>query len=190
MVNTSFSVSALLSEVHDCFDFKPEPVSPSDVEECILEATKVYIHGLTRPGCFYFLGKQTVEALAKMNAERVASKKDAAAAGKKLADWQSVPGWLLVTSLKHRSPIITGQHRASCCCLIQSLRLLLVEKGIASAWTLPAITRRMEFALLCGINPEREEIVTLLRYGYPAEKALGQSLPEPLRHKTAIEYRP
>ena len=106
--------------------------------------------------------------LTRLNAEAVAAKHNEAKAQEKLARWQSIPGWMVVTCEKSEDGVQALEDYGACCCAIQNLTLALWSEGIGVKWSTGAVTRDPAFYDLIWVDPSREQVVAMLWYGYPA----------------------
>jgi nitroreductase len=149
--------------------FDPEPPPSEKLLTAIDLARWAPNHRLTEPWRFYLLGRATADALAHLNAEIVAEERGPKAAQAKLDRWRTMPGWLLVTSRRAEDPFVTEENYAACCCAVQNLQLYLWSEGIGMKWGTGAVTRHPRFFDLLGVDPDREKVVGLFWYGYPAE---------------------
>lgn len=149
--------------------FEPAPVPP---EASILRAVELARwapnHRLTQPWHFWLLGRETAEAVARLNAELVTAERGAAAGAAKLQRWLDIPGWMAVSCRRSPDPLRLQEDYAACCCAIQNLQLYLWSEGIGVKWTTGAVTRAPRFYELLQLDPEEETVVGLLWYGYPA----------------------
>ncbi len=126
-------------------------------------------HRLTEPWRFHLLGRRTVEAIIDLNAALGATGQDAAAVEAKRRRWLSVPGWLLVTCEKSADAVRMREDYAACACAVQNLMLYLWSRGVGTKWNTGRVTRDPRFFECVGVDAAREEVVSLLWYGYPAE---------------------
>lgn len=150
--------------------FAPELPPREAVLEAIELARWAPNHHGTEPWHFYLLGRETAEAIARLNAELVAARKGEAAARGKLERWLAVPGWLLVTCDRNDADALRAREDyAACCCAVQNLQLALWSEGIGVKWTTGEVTRDPRFYDIVWVDPECETVVGLLWYGYPAE---------------------
>ncbi|MGE0384445.1 MAG: nitroreductase [Gammaproteobacteria bacterium] len=159
-------------------DFKPELPPRELVLEAIDLARWAPNHKMTEPWHFYLLGPETADAICELNADIVRAGKGEAAAAEKLARWKSVPGWLLVTCENSQDAVRAKEDYAACCCAIQNLQLALWSAGVGVKWTTGKVSRDPKFYEIAWIDPERETVVGLLWYGYPAE--VGQTVRKPV----------
>lgn len=164
--------------------------SPSPAREDILSAIDLARwapnHFLTEPWRFYLLGRETAEAIARLNASMVAEERGAAAGEAKLERWLEVPGWLVITCRRSEDQRRQQEDYAACCCAVQNLQLVLWSRGIGTKWTTGSVTRGNQFFEIIGVGPEAEMLVSMLWYGYPAD------VPSPPRKpvKEILEIRP
>jgi nitroreductase len=136
-------------------------------------------HGMTEPWRFVQLGPKTIRRIATLNAKSMEDKEKAA---KKLARWQAMPGWCVVTC--QRSPdneLLELEDYAACCCATHNFCLAMHAQGVGTKWTTGPVTRTREFAEICKIDVTKELVVGCLWYGY-AKDGLA-SAGAPLRRK-------
>lgn len=178
------ALGRLLSGRRTIHSFKPG-CPPREVLMAALEHARwAPNHHLTEPWHFYLLGPETAAAVAELNAGLVRLKAGPEAAADKLARWRAVPGWLVVSCDRSDEPLRQREDYAACCCAIQNIQLYLWSQGVGTKWTTGAVTRDPRFHELLWLDPEAEEVVGLLWYGYPAEvpqttrRAVGESLVE------------
>lgn len=169
MTNPQLSVSELIRSRRTIHDFQTT-VPPREI---LLEALELACwgpnHHLTEPWHFYWLGPETAAAIAKLNAELVSAKRGAEAGAEKLARWQALPGWLVVTCDRNEDSLREREDYAACCCGIQNFMLALWQQGIGVKWTTGPVTREPRFYDLIWVDPATESVVGLLWYGYPLE---------------------
>jgi nitroreductase len=166
---TPEQAAALLRGRRTTHVFKPGAPPRELILQAIELARWAPNHRLTEPWRFYLLGRQTVEAIANLNAELTAVKQDVAAAEAKRRRWLAVPGWLLVTCVKSADAIQAREDYAACACAVQNLMLYLWSHGVGTKWNTGRVTRDPRFFACAGVDAEREEVVSLLWYGHPAE---------------------
>lgn len=149
--------------------FRPEVPPERLLAEAVALARWAPNHRLTEPWRFYRLAPETAEAVARLNAELVAARKGAEAGRQKLARWQAVPGWLVATCHLADDALRRREDYAACACAVQILMLALWREGVGTKWTTGPVTRHPRFYELIGVDPQAEEVVGLVWYGYPAE---------------------
>ena len=150
--------------------FKANELPPMNILETALDAA-VWApnHHLSQPWRFHLLGPQSVEQVCLLNSELVRDKKGDKAAEVKLRRWREIPGWLLLSREKVDDPIRDREDYAACCCAAHNLSLMLWEKGIGMKWTTGGVTRDKRFFDIVELDFERDSVVGLFWYGYPAE---------------------
>ena len=171
------ATAALIRSRRTIYLFEPEPPPEAAVLKAIDLARWAPNHRLTEPWRFYLLGRTTAEAIAHLNAEIVTQQRGEDAGRKKRDRWLSMPGWLVVTSHIAADPLVTQENYAACCCAVQNMQLYLWSEGIGMKWTTGKVTRHPGFFDRLGIDPEREKLVGLFWYGYPADIPKGHRKP-------------
>lgn len=149
--------------------FQDERPDPEIILKALDLARWAPNHHLTEPWRFYLLGKQTATAIAKLNARMIEEKDGAEAAQKKLDRWLGMPGWLVVTRVVSDDELQAKEDYAACCCAVQNIMLYLWAEGMGTKWTTGPVTRSKNFYELIWVDPDHEEVVGLIWYGYPAE---------------------
>jgi nitroreductase len=144
-------------------DFDTSPVPDSVFRNAIEAAINAPCHGMTEPWRFIQLGEETISKIAALNAETIRDPKKAEI---KKARWEQIPGWCVITSTKSDGGLREQEDYAATCCAVQNFMLAMWCEGVGTKWTTGAITRKAEFAKLCGINPEEEQIVGVIWYGF------------------------
>jgi len=157
--------------------YKPDPVPEAIVEAAVEVARWAPNHHLTEPWHFYLLGHESKEAIVELNAELVEADKGTEAAEAKRTKWSAVPGWLVVTCLRSVDPKTAREDYAACCCAVQNLMLYLWSEGVGSKWTTGKVTEDPGFPRIVGFDPEVEQPVALLWYGYPDQQARARRKP-------------
>ena len=126
-------------------------------------------HHLTEPWTFYLLGRESADAIARLNAQLVAEERGEPAGKAKLDRWLDIPGWMVVTCRRSNDELREREDYAACCCAIQNMQLYLWSCGIGMKWTTGAVTRTERFFELLDVDPGAERLVAMLWYGYPAD---------------------
>lgn len=165
----SQDLAALLRSRRTLNTFRPEAPPPAVIHQALDLARWVPNHHLTEPWRFYWLGRETARAIAELNADLVAAQKGRASAQEKLANWLAKPGWLVVTQVRSDDRLQHQEDYAACCCVIHSIMLYLWSHGIGSKWSTGPVIRDPRFYELIWVDPDSEEVVGLVWYGYPAE---------------------
>ena len=164
------AVAELLRGRRTIHDFEPGRVVPVELLLRGLELARwAPNHHATEPWHFYLLGRQTAEAIARLNAELVAAERGPDAAAEKLARWQAIPRWLLLTCARSGDPLRAQEDYAACCCAAQNLQLYLWSEGVGMKWTTGSVTRDARFFDLVWVEPAVESVVGLFWYGYASE---------------------
>lgn len=149
------------------------------IKEAIATACWAPNHHLSEPWHFYLLGKETVTSISELNKQMLIETKGIEAAERKYKRWLEIPGWLVVTCQKSDDEIRYQEDYAACCCVVQNFMLYLWEKGIGTKWSTGPVTQDDRFYDLVWVNRERENLVGLIWYGYPAE--IPQTIRKPLQ---------
>ena len=163
------SMADLIRSRRTIYAFKPELPPRETVVRAIELARWAPNHRLTEPWRFYWLGSETAEAIARLNADLVTKQKGRAAGQAKLERWRTIPGWIVVTCENSADPIRAREDLVACACAIQNLSLYLWSEGIGTKWNTGAVTRDPAFYDIIWADPEQEMVVGLLWYGYPHE---------------------
>lgn len=158
-------------------NFEPGRLAPRDL---VLRALEVFRwapnHHLTEPWHVYWLGPETVAAVAELNAQTLREIKGEAAAEAKRRRWREIPGWLVVTCDRSDDELLAREDFAACACAIQNFMLALHALGIGAKWSTGPVTRDPRFYDLIWVDPDVETVVGIVWYGYP------QDVPQVARH--------
>jgi nitroreductase len=137
-------------------NFTPEAV-PAGLLEQVLEAgIWAQNHGMTQPWRFTILGPETREALAK--AQEFARPKI-----------QNAPAQVVVSQLPATDENVRREDTAAIACAIQNIALAAWSEGLGMLWSTGKWTRTKEAYQVLRVNPEHEEIVAFLNFGFPSE---------------------
>jgi len=158
-------------------EFAARQVDAALVESAIELACWAPNHRRTEPWRFYLIGDASRRVIAELNAALVRVKQGKRAAEVKLRRWLAVPGWLVLTCQRHADALREREDYAACCSAAQNLMLALWSAGIGTKWTTGAVTRDREFFAALDLDPQREFVVGLFWYGYPAAVADSQRKP-------------
>lgn len=145
----------------------PEAVVDRALEAAILAPN----HFLTEPWRFYLAGPRTRDALSSLNE-------------KKAEIFRSVPGWLVVSvaasgELSSKKGL---EDYAATACAVHNFMLSLAANGVGSKWMTGALGVNGETLLAeVGADRERESLVGVVWFGYPAKPLAG--VPPPKRSK-------
>ncbi|HXH02048.1 MAG TPA: nitroreductase [Candidatus Competibacteraceae bacterium] len=176
---TAAIVAELLRGRRTVHNFKPAPVPPREAVMRALELARwAPNHRLTEPWRFYMIGPQTREAIVELNTETLIASKGREAAEAKARRWRSIPGWVVVTCQKSADPIQAQEDYAACACAIYGFMLALWSEGIGAKWSTGPVIREPRFYDLIWVDPEAEEVVGLVWYGYAED--IGQTTRKPL----------
>lgn len=148
--------------------YRPELPPATLLDEAIELACWAPNHRLTEPWRFHRIGPQTKAAIIDLNTTLVAEKKGAEAAEQKRRQWDSVPGWLAVTCVRSTDALQAEEDYSACCCAVQNLMLAFWSAGVGTKWTTGEVTRHVQFFRLLNLVPERDRVVGLIWYGFPA----------------------
>jgi nitroreductase len=162
------AITALLRARRTVHDFVAEPPPGGLIEEAIEVARWAPNHYRTEPWHFYVLNRASAERISALNAELVAAARGPKVASVKLKRWRTMPGWLVVTCVTSDDPIRSREDYAACCCAVQNLMLFLWARGVGVKWTTGEVTRESGFFDIVGIDRDRETVVGLFWYGFPA----------------------
>ncbi len=149
--------------------FKSEPPPRELIVEGIDLARWAPNHHLTEPWHFYLLSAETIARVIEINTDIVSKARGAKAGAIKHKRWSTIPGWLVVTCERSDDPVRQQEDYAACCCAVHTLSLFLWSRGVGVKWTTGDVTRDPRFYDAVWVDPERESVVALLWYGYPAE---------------------
>lgn len=180
MTDQEVALERIITSRRTIHDFKPDQIVDKDViKAAISSACWAPNHHLTEPWHFCLPGKETIAEVCELNKKILTETKGIEAAEKKYKRWLEIPGWLVVTCQKSDGELRYQEDYASCCCAIQNLMLTLWQQGIGTKWSTGPIIRDDRFYDLVWINRERENIIGLIWYGYPAE--IPQTARKPLQ---------
>ena len=149
--------------------FRPDRPDSALIRQAVDLARWAPNHRLTEPWRFYFLGEVSSRRIAERNAELVQADRGDAAAKNKLKRWLGIPGWLALTCKKSDDSFREREDYAACCCAAQNMMLFLWAHGVGMKWTTGPVTRDPEFYNILGISEEKEFVVSLFMFGFPAE---------------------
>jgi nitroreductase len=122
-------------------------------------------HRLTQPWRFTVVGPETHRALADVYAAFKPGANRAAAAEKIL----SKPLLVAVSITLAEGVQQRREDYAAACCAIQIIQLMAWTRGVGMQWSTSPFTRLPATYDLLRCDPEKEEIIGILFFGYPAE---------------------
>ena len=157
-------------------DFKPDPVPDAVLERALTAGLWAQNHRLTQPWRFVVLGPETHQALAEAGADAqlqsLRSDTDTATRNKVRAGavqkLMSKPRIVVVTTLLSGDALQRREDYAATCCAIQNIQLAAWAEGLGMQWSTGKQTQQPQTYNLLAIDPNAEEIVGFLYFGYPA----------------------
>ena len=145
------------------------PVDPSIIDEAIEAAHFAPNHKHTWPWRFTKIGPHTKE---KIDTAALAMKAtNGPLEGQALTLFKEkriYPGLVVVSQIRNNDPFQSKEDYAAVACAIQNFTLALHQHQIGSKWSTGTLIRSPRAYELLGINPQAEEIVGFLWYGYPS----------------------
>lgn len=163
------SLEALIRSRRTIYDFEPEKPGQELVLNAIDAACWAPNHLHTHPWRFYLLGDKASGAVVACYKKLVEQKRGADTARFKGARWEKTPGWLVVTSVRSEDTTREREDYGASCCMVQNLALMLWSAGVGLKWSTGPVTDHNSFFEITGIDPEKEMVVGLFGYGFPAE---------------------
>ena len=139
-------------------DFKPDAVPSDMLDRALTAGIWAQNHKLTEPWRFIVLGPLTHRALSAIDA-KLATK----------------PVIVAVTCRLSGDAEQRREDYAAVCCAIQNIQLAAWADGLGMQWSTGRTSKLGETRALLGINPDEEEMVGLLYFGYPAIVAKAQA---------------
>lgn len=147
-------------------DSAPDPVL---IKELLDTAMWAPTHWMKEPWHFYLIGEATKVKIIVRNTDLLRELgKDESIVLQKAQRWSEMPGWIVVTSDLGDRDVVTTENYAATACAIQNFLLLLQAEGIHSKWSTGPVTFDPEFYQICGIDPDKAQVVGLLWYGHEA----------------------
>lgn len=126
-------------------------------------------HHRTEPWRFLLLGPESAAKIVDLNAELVAARKGPEHGEYKRKRWSTVPGWLAVTCARSDDEQLQSEDYAACCCAVHNFSLSMWSEGLGVKWTTGDVTRHPRCFELLEIDPDKEFLVGMLWFGYPAD---------------------
>ena len=145
-------------------------------------------HHRTEPARFYLLDQPAIRKVGALFGEVVSGDGTDPAFIKKgevkARQWGNSPGLLVVTcftdqqsELVRKNPAVVQEDYATCSCICQNLLLLMEADGIACKWSTGPVWEHPEFAGAVNMqNPQSEQVVALLFYGYSDQRVSPRPL--------------
>ena len=147
------------------YRFKTDVIEPGLLEEILAAGLRAQNHRLTEPWRFTVVGPETHRALAGVYAALNPGTSRDAAAGKILSKPLLVAASVILAGDAQRR----REDYAAACCAIQIIQLMAWSRGVGMQWSTSPFTRSAKTYDLLHCNPEQEEIIGILFFGYPAE---------------------
>ena len=160
--------------------FKTAKVSDDLIERAIDVACWAPNHFLTEPWKYYLLSDGPKAQIIEMNYKENLTNKGARFAEVKKNRWQTVPGWLVITSKRSGVKKEEQENYAACCCAAQNFMLYLWTKGVGVKWTTGDIIETSSFANIVGFTASAEKPVGMFWYGYP--ETVGKQIRQCLKN--------
>ena len=165
----------LINNRRSIYKFTGESVKDEILNQALIAASNAPCHKNTHPWRFYVLGSKTrakliptITKLAKIKSEKLQSKdpeSDEKRAIRKITDPP-----LLIAVTSRRNPDDKFREKedyAASVCALHNLVLSLWENGVGCQWSTGSITRD-EITYKClSIDYEQEEIIGIIKAGYP-----------------------
>ena len=148
-------------------DFKPDAVPDDVLDRALTAGLWAQNHKMTEPWRFFVLGSQTHQALAAIDA-KLATK----------------PTIVAITCRLSGDAEQRREDYAAVCCAIQNIQLAAWAEGLGMQWSTGRTSKLAETRAVLGINPDEEELVGLLYFGYAA------SIPRAQARKPLAEVTP
>ena len=145
--------------------FKPGAIEPGLLDEILAAGLWAQNHRLTQPWRFTVVGPETHRALAGVYAAFKPGANREAAAQKIL----SKPLLVAVSITLAEDARQRREDYAAACCAIQIIQLMAWTRGVGMQWSTSPFTRLPATYDLLRCNPEKEELIGILFFGYPAE---------------------
>jgi len=157
--------------------FLPTPVPDQLIMQAIDVARWAPNHKLTEPWVFHVLGPRTARCIIELNREIITAEKGEEAARKKMARWEKVPGWIIVTCQTSSDAVRETENYAAVCCAIQNLMLFLWSRRIGTKWATSQVLQDVRVREILHLGTADQRIVGLVWYGYPAASTESRRRP-------------
>lgn len=167
------SVPLILKERRTIFKFKPDPVTPTQIQRWIDYAVWVPNHHLTEPWRFYVLTGHAQARLAQIRAEETRKKyankpQVERVAQRDYREYAEAPAIVVVVQQASEDAIQSEEDYAACALATYNMMLAAWAEGVGSYWATGRLSRAQETAELLGLKAG-DRIVGIVRLGYPAE---------------------
>lgn len=145
--------------------FKPGAIEPGLLNEILAAGPWAQNHRLTQPWRFTVIGPETHRALAGVYADfKPGTNRDAAA--EKI---MSKPVLVAVSVTLAGDARQRREDYAAGCCAVQLIQLMAWARGVGMQWSTSPFTRLPATYDLLHCDSEKEDIIGILFFGYPAE---------------------
>jgi nitroreductase len=132
--------------------FKSDPISDEMLEHILSAGIWAQNHKLTQPWRFIVLGPHAQEQMAQLDPKL-----------------KLKPLIVAVTCLCCADPFRQREDYAAVCCAIQNIQLAAWAEGVGMQWSTGRVALQAENYARFHIDPQAEELIGLLYFGYPAE---------------------
>jgi nitroreductase len=172
-------------------NFRPDPVSPADLERILALGVWAPNHRLTEPWRFVILGPETQRQLAVRFGEIKAAKaagspeRQAHLRDDETRKFEAIPRIVAVAAMQQGEEQRRREDYAATCCAVQNVQLAAWAEGIGVKWSTAGVTRDALAYDLLGLDPEQFDIIGFLFVGYPADvpiRARKTPLDQIIRH--------
>ena len=154
-------------------DFTADAVPRAVLERALEAGIWAQNHRLTEPWRFTILGPETHRGLGEIYAHAQASKAEGETREKLRADAAgkiaSKPQIVATSCVLAADESQREEDHAAVACAIQNIQLAAWALGLGMQWSTGKVIRLAETYRLLGIDPEKERIVGLLYFGFPAK---------------------
>lgn len=165
---------ALLSR-RTIYAFEDRPVPGEALLRALEAARWAPNHKLTEPWRFSVLGAETRAALGEVaarlgrdKAKGLSPEETERQVKRATEKVTKVPALVVVSQVRTPNDALRAREDyAAVACAIHNLVLSLWSEGVGCQWGTGGVTRDPETYRLLGIDPEAEEIVGLIKAGYP-----------------------
>jgi hypothetical protein len=151
---------SILMDRRTVHQFDETPISDDVLRRAVQCAISAPNRSGSEPWRFIQVGPSTVEKIAQLN-------RDIKGEEGSFSRWVKIPGWCVVTH--RRSPDNEEaelEKFKSTCCAVENFMLSMWSEGVGTKWTAGPVQQTPEFAKLCGIDLETEEVTGVIWYGF------------------------
>lgn len=166
--------------------YKPDPIDDAIIDEALKLVVHAPNHHLTFPYHFYKVKGQVRDSLLAYAYDSFAEKSKETA-DQKLQKWSSIPGWLLVTQKRSDTPKVAKEDYATISIAMYILMLAMDEKGLGAKWSTASLFESEGWYQRCQIDPQKEEIIGMLWYGYADKTPKEFARPEISQYSSVLE---